>query len=512
MVAKIKLTLMGFLSGTALLVLVACGSGGEPPMLSKFELTACKHTLEDGSTTQCGYLTVPEDRNEPDNGKKLKLYAAIYKSLSGNSDNPPLFYLIGGPGASTAAAYDVFESTAPSNYFRQNFGSERDLIVIDQRGTNYSAPALYCSQELGPLQSQVYGIDYQDAAEMRIEAFRTCYSRLQAEGVNLSAYDSLENATDIRDMALILGFDTFNLYGASYGTRLAMMTMDHYPERIQSVVLDSILPPEINPFEQATPGIVYAFRTFFDAARDLYPDLESQFYEMMDELEAVPIDVVGSHYDEFGNPTDSIMVNVSGDKLASFLVAELKQTPYDRQLPRKISDMYANMDYRPVADAWVSNIDFFFPSGGPGSGSPSVAMYNSIFSADDAYYTNPAKIEQVIRENVSNPSLATYLRVSYIDMEPGIQGLWPVEPLAYRESDPVDSDIPTLMLVGTLDTATPEIFSRPSVELLSNSFYYAIPAGHATAYLECVTQTIDAFLKNPSTRPAITCAMTYEWD
>jgi pimeloyl-ACP methyl ester carboxylesterase len=512
MVAKTRLTVKGFLAGTVLLILVACGSNNEPPMLSQFESTACRHTLEADSTTQCGYLIVPEDRSAPDNGKTLKLYVAIYRSLNGSTGNAPLIYLTGGPGASTAVAYEIFESTASANYFRHNLGGERDLVVLDQRGTNYSAPSLYCSEELGPLRSQVYGIGYQDAAAMRIEAFATCYSRLQAEGVNLSAYDSLENATDVRDMALILGFEKFNIYGASYGTRLAMLTMDHYPERIQSVVIDSILPPEINPFEQATPGIVHAFQTFFDAAEDQYPALESRFYEMMDDLDSAAVDVIGSHYDASGNPTDAFVVNVTGDKLASFLVAELKQTPYDRRLPRKISDMYASRNYFRVADAWISNIDFFFPDGGPGSGSASVAMYNSIFSADDAYYTSPQKIEQVIRQHVSNPSLAAYLRVSYIDMEPGVLGLWPVDPLPFPESDAVVSDIPTLMLVGTLDTATPEIFSRPSAEYLSHSFYFAIPAGHATAYLECVDQMIDAFVKDPLVSPVNSCETGYAWD
>ena len=512
MMAKIKRNILGFLSVPVLLILVSCSSSNELPMLSQFESTACKHTLEANSTTRCGYLIVPEDRSNPDNGRKLKLYVAIYKSLSGSSNNPPLFYLTGGPGASTAGAYDAFESTASANYFRQNFGGERDLVVIDQRGTNNSDPALYCSEELGPLRNQVYGISYHDAAAMRIQAFATCYSRLQAQGVNLSAYDSLENATDVRDMALLLGFEKFNIYGASYGTRLSMMTMKHYPERIQSVVLDSILPPEVNPFEQETPGILYAFRTFFAAAKGKYPALETQFYEMMDNLETTPVDVIGHHYNSSGNPIDNIVVNVSGDKLAAYLVAKLKQTPYEKGLPKTISAMYASGDYGLVADAWVSNIDFFFPDGGPGSGSPSVAMYNSIFSADDAYYTSPQKIEQVISQNVSNASIASYLRVNFIDMEPGVLGLWPVEPLPFRESDPVISDIPTLMLVGTLDTATPEIFSRPSAAFLSRSFYFPILSGHATAYLECVDQMINAFVKDPRVSPANACAAVYQWD
>lgn len=505
---KIRLNVLWFLSVVSLLTLISCGSS-DPPVLSRFESAACKHTLAANSTTQCGYLIVPEERSKP-NGKTIKLYVGIFKNPNAPSGAEPLVYLIGGPGAETGSAYYAFEDT--NGYIRRNLGDGRDIIVLDQRGTNNSIPALYCSQELGPLRSQVYGISYHDAAAKRVQAFVPCYSRLQAEGVDLSAYDTVENATDVRDLAILLGYKKINIYSASYGTRLAMLTMKHYPDVIRSVVLDSILPPELNPFEQETPGVLYSFRKFFDAAKGKYPDLETQFYAMLDKLEASPVNVTGHHYDDSGNPTDNIVVNVTGDKLVDYLVAQLRSTPYDARLPKKVTAMYTSGNYQAVADNWISDIDFMFPKSGSGSSAPSVGMFNSVFGAEDAYYTSPQRIEQVIRQNVSNRSIASWLEATFIDREPGILGLWPVEPLSFRESDPVVSDIPTLMLVGTLDNATPAIFSEPSAAYLSRSFYFPILAGHATAYLECVDQMINAFVKNPLVSPANTCAAVYQWD
>ncbi|MFH0993936.1 MAG: alpha/beta hydrolase [Pseudomonadota bacterium] len=541
MVAKIKLTVMWLLSVMLLLVPVS-GSWSETlGFVPRFESTTCKHTLEPNSTTQCGYLTVLEDRGKPD-GRTIQIYVGIFKNLKGPMGTEPLFYLMGGPGASTADAFNIFEDTSSGNYIRQDFGDNRDIVVIDQRGTNNSQPALYCSEELGPLRSQVYGISFREAAALRIQAFLPCYNRFKNQGIDLSAYNTLENATDIKELAAVLGYNKINLYSASYGTRLGMQMMKDYPEVIKSVVLDSILPPEINPFEKETPGVLYSFRSFFDAARSEYPLLETYFYRMMDELEASPVNVIGHHYsqssslthhgggdmanrfmsshirhllfhryDQSGDPIDNIVVNVSGDKLAFFLVGELKQTPYDAALPKKINAMYTTGDYGPVADAWISNIDFFFPNGGPGSESASVGMYNCIFSAQDAYYTSPYKIYQVIHENVSNTSIASWLETNFIFMEPGILGLWPVAPLPFHESNPLLSDIPTLMLVGSLDNATPAIFSRPSAVFLSQSTYLSILAGHATAYLECVAQMINRFVKNPSANPVNTCSTQYLW-
>lgn len=505
---NIKLILWRILAILAILPLFACDSGSEPPVVPRFEATACQHALSPDSTTKCGYLVVPEDRSVA-NGKTVKIYVGIFKDPSGGGVNEPLFYLTGGPGASTASAYGIFENT--SLYIRKNFGDNRDVVVIDQRGTNLSEPDLYCSKELGPLRDQVYGMSYRDAANLRIQALGTCYSRLQSQGIDLSAYDSLENAADVNDLRKVLGYKKINLYGASYGTRLAMLTMKHYPETIRSVVIDSILPPEINPFEQETPGVLYSFRTFFDAAKAAYPNLETQFTAMMDALAANPVDATGHHYNSQGAALDAVAIKVTGVKMASYLVDKLKATPYDKGLPKKISDMYNTGDYTPVADAWVSSVDFFFPSGGPGSGAPSIGMYNSIFSAQDTYYTSPQRIEQLISQNVSNPSLASWLETHFIYAEPGILGTWPVKPLPFNESDPVVSDIPTLMLVGSLDNATPEIFSKPAAAFLSNSYYFTILAGHATGYLECVDQMINSFVKDPSVSPVNACPSQYEW-
>ena len=510
MSARIRLTILWGVILVSLLAVVSCSSSDSSETVPRYECTACKHMLEPDSTTECGYLTVPENRSKP-KGKKIRIYVGIFKSPNDASKKEPVFYLTGGPGASTASAFNAFEDTSSFNYFRQNFGDNRDIIVIDQRGANNAEPALYCSEELGPLRSQVYGISYREAAALRIKGFLTCYKRLKDQGIDLSAFNTYENASDIKDLALTLGYKKINIYSASYGTRLAMQMMKFYPEIIQSVVLDSILPPEINPFEQETLGVLYSFRSFFDAAQGQFPLLESRFYEMLAELDENAVDVTGHHYDASGKPVDNIVVNISGEKLVSFLVAELKQTPYDAALPNKINEMYVTGDYGAVADAWISNIDFFFPDGGPGSDSPSVGMYNCMFSTSDAYYTSPDRIQRMIDQNVSNPAIASWLETAFIYVEPGILGQWPVDPRPFHESDPLVSDIPTLMLVGALDNATPAIFSRSSAAYLSRSYYFSIPAGHATGYLECVDQMINRFLKDPLTPPENTCSTQYQW-
>lgn len=156
----------------------------------RFESATCQHTLVAGSTTQCGFLVVPENRADANNSNTIKVYLTIFKSTENNPGNAPALYLTGGPGAETTFAKALFEdpSINPDFNYRAGFGGNRDLIVVDQRGTNNALPALYCSQELGPVAPEVYGMDFHEAANQRVTLLQQCYDRLVAAGNDLSAY------------------------------------------------------------------------------------------------------------------------------------------------------------------------------------------------------------------------------------------------------------------------------------------------------------------------------------
>jgi len=139
-------------------------------------------------------------------------------------------------------------------------------------------------------------------------------------------------------------------------------------------------------------------------------------------------------------------------------------------------------------------------------------MYNSVFAGEDAFYTTPGIISLVAQNAISNDALLDWYLTNFIYMEPGVQHLWEVIPLPRRTSDPVPSNLPILMLVGGIDPATPQIFSRPSAQLLPNSFYFVITSGHATAFLPCVVEMLHVFLIDPARAPVNHCAQEYTWD
>jgi pimeloyl-ACP methyl ester carboxylesterase len=84
----------------------------------------------------------------------------------------------------------------------------------------------------------------EEANAIEVEAMLRCRDRLIQEGIDLSAYNSAASAADVNDLRIALGYDQVNLYGVSYGSRLALTVMRDYPGILRSVILDSTYPPE----------------------------------------------------------------------------------------------------------------------------------------------------------------------------------------------------------------------------------------------------------------------------
>ncbi len=471
------------------------------------EFVDCFHNPPESSTTTCGYLEVLEDHNKP-NGKTIKDYVVIFKAIDKKHDDPIIF-LTGGPGSSTKDAVAAFEFT--EGPFRQTMGLNRDIILLDQRGTNMSLPDLYC-EEVGELRDQVYEISYRDAAKMRVKALMACNRRLKREGIDLSAYDTIEIASDIKDLRDALGVDKINLYGASYGTRLVMIAMRQFPEIIRSVLIDSVLSPEVNPFLEEMPGTMFSFGSFFEAAKSQYPKIGKWFNEIIARLEKNPVVVEGNHYDKDGVPIDSFDVTVNGVKFVNYVYFTLRDTPYKTWLPQVISDMFHTADYKKVADQWLAYLDTFFPVGGAEGTAQCLGMYSSVFAANDAHYTNPAQIKEFARKYTKNQSILSWYETSFIYVEPSVLKLWRVDPLPISVRDPLVSDIPTLMFVGTLDPATPANSNKGSSVALSNSFYFEILSGHAATFLPCAVDIGSDFFNDTEVKPVNNCETTYTWD
>ncbi|MDT5348990.1 MAG: hypothetical protein QOH91_2277 [Mycobacterium sp.] len=176
----------------------------------------------------CGYLSVPENRKDPQS-RTIRILVARVKAISKTPRADPIVFLAGGPGgAGTLSAPGVVAG---------GMNADRDVIFVNQRGTVHTDPHLSCP-EMDDFTSRAVHLVFQAAstADQDAGAVAACRKRLAPSGMNLAAYNTRENAADIADLRAKLGIDQWNLYGVSYGTDLAQQLLRDHPEGIRSVV------------------------------------------------------------------------------------------------------------------------------------------------------------------------------------------------------------------------------------------------------------------------------------
>lgn len=255
----------------------------------------------------CGTIKVPENWSEPA-GRQLRITYVVLKSTNPNPKPDPILYLEGGPGGSSLLGLDAY-----AGRIFDEMRADRDIILFDQRGTQFSSP-LKCSvltvDELfdeesggsgasGPVDlTESFDEDQllQDARLAVGADTRRCVNEITANGVDLRQYNSASSANDAVALMSALGYPTYNLFGISYGTRLALVIMRDYPNAgVRSTVLDSSFPPEIPGFERfVTEAHEVVMQLFSDCKVDpvcdtAYPNLKERFKTLLHNTEQSPI-------------------------------------------------------------------------------------------------------------------------------------------------------------------------------------------------------------------------------
>jgi pimeloyl-ACP methyl ester carboxylesterase len=265
--------------------------------------------LDLGPDFSCGYLTVPENRSRAD-GPTIRIAVARVKATSPTPEPDPIVWLTGGPGGTAIATANLTVA--------KGINADREIIFVDQRGTLHAEPALSCP-EIDAVQRETLGLAIADAATAQKSdaATRTCRERLAGQGIDLAAYDTAENAADIADLRVALGIEQWNVRGVSYGTDLALQLLREHPQGIRSVVLDSLVPPQLNLVEALWPNAALGYEALFTACAAqvacaaAFPDLREEFIATVRRLDEQPLTVEVP--DPAGGP--NIRVVLDGYKL-----------------------------------------------------------------------------------------------------------------------------------------------------------------------------------------------------
>lgn len=444
-----------------------------------------------GETLICGTLDLPQDPTDPD-GARHQLAYIILLSPAANAASDPVIFLAGGPGTSAILS--------SADWIASPLRQTRDLILVDQRGTGYSTPSLDCD---------AYGLTDTDET--------ACLAAITAAGAELGLYNTANSADDIAalmaDLSAERGYTTYNLYGVSYGTRLALTLMRDYPSLLRSAVLDSVYPPQAsNPVELAV-NTDHALNALFAACaantdcNEAYPTLGEDFDEMVAFLNEVPI-----------NDT------YTGRNFIADVYAALSDTGILPAIPAGIAAMFAQdfelafdllytgpEGYDPQADlvALYSDVDdetlinFFTVAEGISESQGTFLVFecqeeNFFNSLEEAErFTAAAAIDPLVAEARLDDSAVIF------DQCDG----WFAQGAPASEDDPISSDVPILLLAGELDPITPPNWAAQAAETLTNSTVITIPLATHAVYSagECPIGIAATFLDDPATAPDSSC-------
>jgi pimeloyl-ACP methyl ester carboxylesterase len=462
----------------------------EPDSAARFEETDCRFEPPPEFTPRCGDLVVPENRDAPD-GAVVRLHVAIFSSESPNPAQDPVIYLEGGPGG------HVLDGLILS--FRDRFApllENRDLVVFDQRGAGWSTPSLACDEvrqvEIDLLDE---ALPEAESGARTSEALMECRDRLVAEGVDLAAYNSASNAADVADLRSALGYDEVNLWGISYGTRLALTVMRDHPAGIRSVVLDSTVPPQLDLLSAIPASADRAFDVLFASCAEdprcseEYPDLEADFLELAETLDGEPAEITVANLltrEEYPGVVDR-------DGLYSLMFQSLYAEDVIALLPDVVTSA-AGGDYgglERLASVHFTNDEFF-----------TLGMYLSVQCREEYPFSSIGDVEAAVAQHPDVADLFGNVAGEFDDCQQWGSGT--ADPI---ENEPVTSDIPTLILAGEFDPITPPAYGLTAAETLTNSTFFEFPGlahGVSTA-TECSTAILLDFLDDPSTRPNDAC-------
>lgn len=440
---------------------VAGAAGGGRMALKDCRL---EHPLRLASiNASCGTLQVPLDRTQP-GGASIALSVAVVPALNRRSAGAPLFLLAGGPGQGAQAMYASYAAA----FARVN--RNHDMVLVDQRGTGNSAP-LSCN----------YPDDWQARGDEMPALRQATLQCLRKYGAGVRFYTSSAAVADLAAVREALGYAFIDLYGASYGTRVAELYMRRYPKSIHAVILDGVTYPEqaIGPDtpldgQRALDLIVARCGESRDCAM-AYPELQRDLDGMRRDFgpQKIPLSI--------DDPSSGLPLKIEFNR--SMLNASLRFLSYNstqasllptlihRAADGALGPLAAQtiMTARQVGDQLASG------------------MQNTVICSEDVPFF-PSRIDRTVLSR-------TYQGTDQLDALLEICKVWPRGPVDADLHSPLKSDIPTLLLSGEADPVTPPADAERLARGLARHRHLILSGeGHGQLATGCVPELMAEFL------------------
>jgi pimeloyl-ACP methyl ester carboxylesterase len=471
LILKPKYLLVLWLAGSWLSLFAACNPitdlAREPSQ--EIQFTPCQLSvpgLQTSLKAECGKLKVFEDQ-ESQSGRQIELNIAVVPAISRNPAPDPLFLLAGGPGEAATQTYPLLFGAF------QLINQKRAIVLVDQRGTGGSN-LLTCTGFTGEPEAESFD------PQAILAELRACLDELDADP---SLYTTAIAMRDLDQVRQALGYEKINLYGASYGTRAALIYARQFPDHVRSIILDGVAPPNWTLGPTIAENAQRALDMLFDRCsanaecQAAFPDLETEFEDLLQQVSDHPIQVSLPH-PVSSEPTQ---FTLDRDRFVNLVHTATYSAETASLLPLMIHTASERGDFTQFAAMALSNDESLSESISPG-------MRFSVLCAEDVpYFAN-----EEIKPGYPGDFFSRTFEL--------ICETWPRGKIPEDFKQPVYSITPTLLLSGEADPVTPPANAELAAQSLPNSLQIVVPdQGHIVIYRGCIPKIAAAFIENGST-------------
>lgn len=415
---------------------------------------------------RCGTVRVFEDRARGE-GRTIDLQVVVIPALSASPAPDPVFFLAGGPGqaASQIAGFSLG--------IADRLHEKRDFVLVDQRGTGRSHP-LFC--ETPPDDAPI--AERLDTAldEASVDLCR------EEQDADLRLYTTAIAVEDLDGVRAALGYEKINLWGTSYGTRVGLAYVRAHGEHARSMVLDSVAPMSLYlPLSLAKDAERALARLFADCAAEpacgaAFPELGPRLRAFVDRLDEEPLRVKVRH------PVTGVSEEVVMGRAA--FVGGLRGLLYS-------ADLAALVPFA-LDRAMKGELEPFVAMTRALSGGlerqVATGMFLSVVCSEDVPFLREGDVEREAAGTIFGPGAGLEIVRAC--------ARWPRGDVPRGFRDPVESDVPVLLLSGDLDPVTPPSWALDAKKTLRRSASVVLSGtGHTAAVSACARRIAARFVE-----------------
>lgn len=429
---------------------------------------------------ECGFLVVAQDRSKPE-GKTFRLAVAILRAVPASSDSPIIILHGGpsGPGGVVGGEGAMALSWVPK--------LRRDIIVYDQRGAGLSEPKL-CPEAYARPEQYLQASTDKEREEVGMSQSRACVASLRSNGIDPDMFGTEINAQDLADLRKTLGVSKWNVFGASYGGRLAQEAIRHDPDGIRSVVMHS--PSIITAGSESDMPLTrqHLAEQIFAACKadpecaSTFPNFEKDFFAVYEELKQKPIDITVQ------DARGPVKVRLDGYRFIR-TATNPGSVPVSK-MPLVVKELL-NGDRMRAGSYLLSRR----VATGVGNNALTELVgcydgYGPVYAKRVAEVSKQVRAEFRVFENTLEQCPTWHSRFT--------------SDAAHQLAK---SDIPTLVLTAEFDDRTPTAHGKRIASALKNSYHFELPGKTHGGGLTsgCGESIIFQFLKDPRRRPDSSC-------